>query len=75
MCTLLLAAPLLYRIPQFSHYCYDNTLRGLKAGNYLGSGIGIVFAVLGKRILNGKPGGFPARHEPFALSLRRARKE
>ena len=37
---------------------------GRKAGNYLGSGIGIVLVVLGRRILDGKPGISAARHEP-----------
>ena len=32
--------------------------------------IGIVFVVLGKRILDGKPGGFPARHELRSQSPR-----
>ena len=37
---------------------------GLKVpGNDLGSSIGIVFVVLGRRTLDGKPGGFPAGRE------------
>ena len=42
---------------------------GRKAGNYMGSSIGIVFVVLGRRIFDGKPGVFPARHEPCSQSL------
>ena len=39
-----------------------------KAGAFLGSGIGIVFVVLGRRILDGTPGVFPARREPCSQS-------
>ena len=35
----------------------------------MGSGIGIVLVVLGRRILNGKPGVLPARHRSFSQSL------
>ena len=45
--------------------------------DYLGSGTGFVFVVLGKRILGGKPGetrGFPERQER-GLSLCRTRKD
>ena len=34
-----------------------------KAGNYLNIGDGIVLVLLGRRILDRKPGGFRARHE------------
>ena len=40
----------------------------LKGGNYLGSGIGILFIVLERRILDGEPGFFP-RGTSLALSL------
>ena len=40
-----------------------------KPGKHLGSGVGIVFVVLGGRIWDRNPGVFPARHEPFSLSL------
>ena len=46
-----------------------------KPGNYLGSDIGIVFVVLGRRIWDdGKPGVSPARHKLCSKSPR-ARKE
>ena len=45
----------------------------LKTGNYLGAGIRIVFVLLGRRTLDGKP-GFSAWHE-LSLSLRSCRKE
>ena len=39
-------------------------------------GIGTVFVVLGRRILDGKPGVFPARRDTIiAPGLHRARKE
>ena len=37
-------------------------------GTFLGSGTGIVFVVLGRRILGGKPGVFQETHE-LGLSL------
>ena len=40
-------------------YCF---VWGWKPGNYPGSGTGVVFVVLGRRILGGKPGVFPERH-------------
>ena len=49
-------------------YCFE---WGWTAGNYLGSSIGIVFAVpvvLERRILDRNPGFFPARHEPCSQS-------
>ena len=30
------------------------------------SGTGIVFVVLGRRMLDGRPGVFPERHEPYS---------
>ena len=42
---------------------------GRKAGNYLGSGIGIVFMVLRRRLLDGKPGISPQRGTSLAPSL------
>ena len=45
-----------------------------KAGNYLSTGIGIVFLILGRRILRRETRGFRVRHEP-CLSLPSCRKE
>ena len=45
--------------------CYGAALKEAESpvGNYLVSGIGIVFVALGRRILDGNPRVFPARHE------------
>ena len=45
-----------------------------KAGNHLGTGIGIVFVLLGRRIVDGKPGVSGRGTSPGSV-FHRARKE
>ena len=55
--------------------CYGIAFNSLdKAGNFLGTGIGIVFALLGRRILDGKPGVLGRGTSPGSV-FHRARKE
>ena len=46
-----------------------------KAGNYLDTGIGIIFVLLRRRIVDGKTRGFRVRHEPrFTLIVQERNK-
>ena len=60
----------------FSRFCSDTASYEVESPliTWVRTDTGIVFVVLGKRILGGKPGVFPERRER-GLSLRRARKE
>ena len=53
-------------VPVVLWYCFEG---GRRAGNWLDLGIGIAFVVFGRCVLDGKPGVFPSRHEPYSQSL------
>ena len=53
----------------FSAQCNGITLNNLdKAGNYLGTGIGIVLVILGRRTLDGEPGFQGEARAPGSVS-------
>ena len=63
---------------QWHVYMYDRcdgiALNKLEAGNYLGTGIGIVFVLLGGRILDAKPGVSGRGTSPGSVFHRARRK-